>query len=659
MIVEIWSQSVPNRIQDCIIGEISAVGIQEVAFSTWGGKIYLCRGEDGKRKWETESFTYPPSSLNLFDICGERYLLGSFADTLRLLDTTEGKKFRDASLDSVILQTNVSDITGDGHNDIVVYTKGNQLYVLDDTFEVLWNENVSLSPSPSALLSCDVDYNGRPELLVGNRDSFFVFSHSGDLLLEKDFSDRGDLLSIAVGHFTNIPTKEIVLGSESGLSLIRNYEEVTKTDFEAYPYLLTSGDVDGDGKEEIVLGDWKEDSIFVFESEKKSKLQKLHSLPLNGNPTSLITADIEIDGKEEILTVTDKESFKIFRGEDLLEETIGYPGPFNVHVGNLLGRGDNDILVQNGRERLTLLTYLPRVSAPSWIKEGDTFNVYTLVESGSELTSQNPKLSISNKEYLERKKLESGYVSWYRYECEARNPGSGYISIEEGSTFPIQIARKRTIKSNTHVWITDEDFAVLKSANMFPQSDLRFLRYKQGMEASGLWISSPITGTIPLKDGVVHIERSAEVVTPISDLILSNTTVSTKISNRSARRIHASFRGNGEIKVDAKPFTIPPEGEKKVELKLQITMGDEKKRKVSENLRFTYTGLDAHTLFLPINTLVINEKWARDYIETMKEKIGEDKTLTKMSMQLHIAKDLLIDLFSSHGLLSTPTTVEE
>ncbi|NIQ05789.1 MAG: hypothetical protein GWO20_08720 [Candidatus Korarchaeota archaeon] len=88
-------------------------------------------------------------------------------------------------------------------------------------------------------------------------------------------------------------------------------------------------------------------------------------------------------------------------------------------------------------------------------------------------------------------------------------------------------------------------------------------------------------------------------------------------------------------------------------------MGEEKKKKVSENLRFTYTGLDTHTLFLPINTLVINEKWARDYIETMKEKIGKDKTLTKMSMKLHIAKDVLIDLFSTHGLFSTPETVNE
>ncbi len=186
MIVEIWSQSVPNRIQDSIIGDISAVGVHEVAFSTWGGKIYLCRGEDGKRKWETESFTYPPSSLNLLDICGERYLLASFADTLRLLSTNKGKKFRDTSLDSVILRTNVSDINGDGHNEIVVYTKGNQLYVLDDTFKVLWNKNVSLSPSPSALLSSDIDYDGRPELLVGNEDSFSIFSPSGLILFEEN-----------------------------------------------------------------------------------------------------------------------------------------------------------------------------------------------------------------------------------------------------------------------------------------------------------------------------------------------------------------------------------------------------------------------------------------------------------------------------------------
>lgn len=652
MIAELWSKVVPDRIQDVIIGNFTDVRSQEVMLSTWGGKIYLVGGTDGKRKWRSETYTYPPSNLNKLGICGENYLLASFAADLRLLKPQKEEELvKGISLNSVILDVQVADVNQDGREELVVYTKDNNLLLYDDKLNMLWKKSVSLLPSMPLLLS-DVDYDNKLELLVGGNNQFRIFSDTGEEIMIEEFKEDTRLLSLVTGYFINDGKKEIVVGCEDSLSLFRDYKKVAKEELPLYPYTITFGDLNGDGTEELVVGDWKKDSILVFNC-KRTNIEKKYSLSLENNPHSVITADIEADGLDEILTITAANKFKIFNRENLIEDREAYMGKSNLEVSSLMDRGTNDILVQTGREKLSFLTHIPRLSAPTWVKKGDTFTAYTIVESDSDVQSLNNRINITNEEYLERKKLDFGYISWYKYECKANRIGRGELKMEEGPSFPVQVAGRGKREDHSHTWISDEDFSSLEIKKLF-QDTPNYIKYKTGRADSGIYVSSLFTGEIPLKDARFHIEKSGRVSAEIPPLILNKTNIEVRVSNSSSRKLTAYFKGTRKIQVDSigdNVFSLPPEDTRNVKLQLQIDLNEKKKKRIRENIRLVYVGLDTHSIFLPVNTVAINQQWVREYMDKMEDKIGRDKILTKISMSLHIPKEKLTEVFSHHNII--------
>lgn len=663
MITELWSRSLPKRIQRFLIEDTDSSGTRDVFLSTWGGKIYSLRGKEGKRNWVSEDFTYSPSSLNLLERWEKMYILSSFANKLRLFGTKKGKEAKETSLTSVALHVKVADLNQDGRQEIIVYTKDDTLYVLNDNLDVLWTKTVSLSPSPSSFLSCDINYDNKSELLVADHKRFQIFSHTGEEILVKEVTNKGSLLSLDVGHFTHGTEKETIIGFEGGISLFQGQNELAEREL-GYPFLITSGNLDGEGSEEIVVGDWKNDSVRVFKYEREKpsyKLSELYSLPLDGNPTAIATSDISGDGKEEILVNSEESKFKIFREGEQIASATSYPDTSNLLVGNLLGRGNGDIILQTGRETISVLTWVPRISAPSWVVKGRTFPVYTVVESGNDLSSSNSTIEILEKEYLGRKKLDVGYVSWYRYQCKPKKVGEGGVGLEGASFHPIYVASRRKIEENSHVWVTDEDFATLienetiHHAQVLPEK----IRYKVGRGGTGFFISSPVIGEIPLKirfnsssgetdllKAWLHVEHGSGASLEIPDLILNQTTIMGTISNKATRRLRIRFRGNKTVDIEETPFTLQPTEKKEIELTLNVKMGDEKRKQVKDHIKCIYTGLDEHVLFLPINTLVINQDWTEEYLEEIGEKEGKERALTKMSMKLHISKERLKGLLA-------------
>lgn len=663
MIAEIWSRSVPKRIQSLLIGDTDSSGTRDVFLSTWGDKIYSLRGEEGKRNWVSEDFTYSPSSLNLLERWGKMYILSSFANKLRLFGTKKGKKAKETSLTSVALHVKVDDLNQDGRQEIIVYTKDDTLYVLNDNLDVLWEKAVHLSPSPSSFLSCDIDYDNKSELLVAGHKKFQIFSHTGEEILVREFSDKGSLLSLDVGYFTNGTGKGIVIGFEGRISLFQGQDELAEREL-GYPFLITSGNLDRAGSEEIVVGDWKNDSVRVFKykGEKRSyKLSELYSLPLNGNPTAIVTSDINGDGKEEILVNSEESKFKIFGEGEQIASVTSHPGFSNLMVGNLLGRGKGNIVLQTGREQISALTWVPRISAPSWVVKGRIFPVYTVVESANDLSSSSSTIEILEKEYLGRKKLDVGYVSWYRYQCKPKKVGEGKVRLEEAVSHPVYVASRRKIEENSHVWLTDEDFATWVENESISRAQVRpeKIRYKAGRRGTGVFISSPVIGEIPLRihfnsssgetkllKARLHIEHGSKASLEVPDLILNQTTIMGTISNKATRRLRIRFFGDKTVKIEDTSFTLRPGEKKEIELGLNVKMDNKKKKQVQDYIQCRYTGLDEHVLFLPINTRVINQNWAEEYLDRIGGKEGEERALNKMSMKLHVSKERLRDLLA-------------
>lgn len=649
MITELWNQEVPGRIQNIALSNNYLGKKQEIAFSSWNGKIYKIRGESGKQIWQTDSFSYPPATLDFVEIYGKKYLLTSLANSLALLESKKGEKIKEKSLDRVILRTHVADLNRNGNIDILAWTKGGILYLLNEKFKVLWKKELSLSLSPASLYSCDVNYDGYLEpLLISDRLRIFSF-RGNEIFTDSSLADHNPL-SLTAGYFTKNGTKEVIVGSKGELSLFRNFEKISSKSVPLYPYLLSKGDVNGDNMEEVIVGDWKSDSIKIF-TIKNDKIHNHSSFSLKGNPTSMAVGDIERDGKKEILITSESNSFKIIRENELIEERVAFPGEGNIKIGNMIGRGSNDILIQSGREKLSLLTHVPRISAPVWIKQGENFSIYTLVESGEGLEPIDEIISFLEEQYLDRKKVEAGYVSWYKYNCKAKNPGSGKLKLEDNFSYPIHVADNRKIGKQQHIWFTDEDFVQLEEKSIISQlRSLPGIRFREGA-STGLYVSSISCGDFPVDSMSFHIRKGGEIFSNIPDLILNRTDISIKFLNLSGRTLRASFNGPPNLEIEKKELSIPPEATKQFSLGLNVKMGEEIKKKIRENIQVRYIGLDTHSLFLPINSVVINENWVREYIDRMKEKIGIDEVLTKISMRLHISKDMLKELFSKNSLI--------
>ncbi len=170
----------------------------------------------------------------------------------------------------------------------------------------------------------DIDGDGKPDMLVGNRSGAYVTAFrnistagtitNGSFAAGQNFTVTGGPIAIAYGDMDGDGKKDIVTCNygSSNVTVLRNTSTsgtisfATEVSFScgSGPYGVCVGDVDGDGKPEVLTGNYNAGTISVLKNNSTSgtiTLAATVDFTANTNCHGVIATDIDGDGKVEAI----------------------------------------------------------------------------------------------------------------------------------------------------------------------------------------------------------------------------------------------------------------------------------------------------------------------------------------------------------------------
>ncbi|HVW15158.1 MAG TPA: FG-GAP-like repeat-containing protein [Mucilaginibacter sp.] len=311
---------------------------------------------------------YQPLTVTANSLTGysEKPFISTFNATGAINAQTFGNKINFSSNPTIGLSgTAVSDLNGDAKNDIIIANSGaNSISILRNTSNA---GNLSFAPAivfpaqnyPVCVAAGDLDGDGKPDIAVTNfgSNSITVFSNT------------------STANNTSVKSQLLL---QTGTN----------------PFGISIADFDGDGRPDIVVANHYSDpaTISVFRnltiSAGSISFAPRVDLPASYNPRELTTADIDNDGKPDIIVANQgASSISVFRNTSV-NGTISFAPkvdlatplnsvatanswPESVAVGDLNGDGKLDIAVANNdspgylsvftnNSTLANLAFLPR-----------------------------------------------------------------------------------------------------------------------------------------------------------------------------------------------------------------------------------------------------------------------------------------------------------
>ena len=236
----------------------------------------------------------------------------------------------------------INDVDGDGKPDLVVTSQGSTISVLRNT-----STSGSINASSFAakvdfatgttiyyVAMGDVDGDGKPDLVVANSNfvNISVFrntSTSGSISASSfaakvDFATGTFPTSVAIGDVDGDGKPDLVVSSagSSNISVLRNTSTsgtidatsfAAKVDFAAgnFPYTVAIGDLDGDGKPDLVSANQNTGNVSVLRNTSTpgsiTAAAKV-DFPVGTTPRSLAISDVDGDGKPDLVVANSGSS---------------------------------------------------------------------------------------------------------------------------------------------------------------------------------------------------------------------------------------------------------------------------------------------------------------------------------------------------------------
>ncbi len=303
----------------------------------------------------------------------------------------------------------IADIDGDGKLDLItVNGVSNNVSVFRNTsaagaISFANKVDITTGNSPYSAAISDFDGDGKPDIATANRGGTNTVSllrntstvGAVSFAAKADIAAGNDPISIAAADLTSDGKPDIALVNYFGsnASVYKNISTPgtisfsSKTDIATgqFPISIAIGDVDIDGKQDIVVANFVDNTVSVlqnFSDQNNFSFQKKDYATAAG-PVAIAINDFNGDGYSDIITANQTASSvsilkNIYNGDGLVHiaATVNYPTgdfPTGIFAADMNADGKPDIITANNhgqsvsvlqnREGQTSLTVTPCVGS--------------------------------------------------------------------------------------------------------------------------------------------------------------------------------------------------------------------------------------------------------------------------------------------------------
>ncbi len=250
----------------------------------------------------------------------------------------------------------ISDINGDGKLDILVADVGaNDVAVLRNTTTTgaaapSFAAYLSLSAgaAPSAVASADLNGDGKPDIVVSNKDdgTISVFQNTTTVATSPTFSAQKILsvgnqpYGVAIADFNGDGKSDVVVANYASntVSILLNATTTVggtvafaaqQTFDGGNPYAVTTADINGDGKPDVIVAVPGNSTAAVLLNTSGSGGLNFASpmyLSVGSSPTAIATTDANSDGRVDIVSANGNgNSLSILLNSQILTNLVGSP----------------------------------------------------------------------------------------------------------------------------------------------------------------------------------------------------------------------------------------------------------------------------------------------------------------------------------------------
>jgi len=666
----IWTTTAKDVIRDIIISDINGDNKPEVVYASWDSNIYAVRGNDGGRVWifKNGAFDGPAEKLASLKISADniKHVVASRHKYLIVINGEDGKAEWGENLNSWITKVRTGDFDCDGRDEIAALTRKREMYVIDDDGEILYKKTLKDNKTLYHVTLCNIESCDCPSVLVGGSQLEVIFHHGENLLdamrLEKP------ILSMGCGRVFDDLGYGTIIGLNNEIIVLRDRKSrihFRRDNFK--PLIIRVGDVDGDLQDELIIGDWATDSIIILKIQKNS-LKVLSEIKLDSNPLHFEIGDIDGDGCDEILVILDKNenNFVIIRKNNILFLADSYNASSGIMIGEALGYGYGDIVYRSGRERVSLLIHVPRLSAPKIVKEKTTFNI-GLISQANDKLSMSPLLSAETKKLKsQRAKLSVGWVTMSSQIIHAKRYGRAWLKVQRKNRTMIRknmlIASNALLSPSMNAISTlDEDFLSISreipSNASITVSGNYLTMGKERIDAGNIaHIASSKLGffraQIYVKYGkrkttlkpIFLVDKALNIRLQKKDYYLPNDKIDLRIRNMSKVKLKVLILGDTTISVPETSIELPPTSEIKIAVGIRAEI-DKFMDKIRGSLKIVYEGLKKHCIPVPLDFNIVNARKIRKIATEMhKLKKSRQEIIATISEMAKIPKEIIAEI---------------